>query len=58
MMRFHAPNPTLTNGVKMKQPDFADRSWLIKDPKIAADVSVKTLVAGMLTILAITLWVF
>jgi hypothetical protein len=41
----------------MKQIDWADRSWLLSKPEIAADTGVKTLVAGMLTITAILLWV-
>jgi hypothetical protein len=42
----------------MKIQDWADRSWLLSKPELAADSGVKTLVAGMLTITAIILWVF
>jgi hypothetical protein len=43
----------------MKQPDWADRSWLLKQPDLkAADSGVKTLTAGILALTAIILWVF
>jgi hypothetical protein len=42
----------------MKQPDWADRSWLLQNQKIAADSGVKTLTAVILALTAITLWVF
>jgi hypothetical protein len=42
----------------VKQPDWADRSWLLEKPQIAADTGVKTLTAVMLTlILTLTYWV-
>jgi hypothetical protein len=41
----------------MKQADWADRSWLLEKPQLAAESGVKTLVAGILTLLALTLLV-
>jgi hypothetical protein len=41
---------------QMKQPDWADRSWLLKTtPFKAADSRVKTLTAIMLTLIAAAL---
>jgi hypothetical protein len=41
----------------MKQSDWADRSWLLKQPQLAADYHVKTLTTGIIVISAIILWV-
>jgi hypothetical protein len=42
----------------MKQPDWADRSWLLENHEKAAECGVKTLAAVILTlILTLTLWV-
>jgi hypothetical protein len=41
----------------MKQPDWADRSWLLKKPELAAECGVKTLTGVILTLITLTLFV-